>query len=287
MKITNTNRISPLLKTRGEEIDLPYAPKPWVLKQCVHTGMIFLAIPPAYTELSENLAYEVTFKKESEARQKAEPIRYAVSTALKRIRGNLLKRNKTLSLLRGIIGTTQQPRINVLDVGCGWGELLENLLKSLPSSQRFRCVPHGIEISRELSRLSDSKLRPLGGSCLHGSAQDGILRFDDHYFDVIVMASYLEHEASPLPVLIGCRTRLKPNGTILIKVPNYACFNRKFRGSKWCGFRWPDHVNYFTPTTLKAIVREAGLEIVRMSWLDRNPFSDNMYVVVRARKSTR
>lgn len=281
MKTANIYRISPLLEVRGEEIDLPYAPSPWILKQCAHTGVIFLANPPAYTELSDNFAYEVTFKRESEARQKAEPIRYAISTTLKRIRGRLLKRNKTLKLLRSIISTKQEKRINVLDIGCGWGELLENLLKSLPPSLKNRCVPHGIEISRELSRLSDSKLQPLGGRCLHASAQDGILGFEDQYFDVIVMASFLEHEANPLPVLNGCRTRLKPNGTILIKVPNYDCYNRRLRGQKWCGFRWPDHVNYFTPTTLKAIVEASGLEIVRMSWLDKNPLSDNMYAVLR------
>ncbi|WP_151639305.1 class I SAM-dependent methyltransferase [Noviherbaspirillum aerium] len=281
MKTANIYRISPLLEVRGEEIDLPYAPSPWILKQCAHTGVIFLANPPAYTELSDNFAYEVTFKRESEARQKAEPIRYAISTTLKRIRGRLLKRNKTLKLLRSIVSAKQEERINVLDIGCGWGELLENFLKSLPPSLKNRCVPHGIEISRELSRLSDSKLQPLGGRCLHASAQDGILGFEDQYFDVIVMASFLEHEANPLPVLIGCRTRLKPNGTILIKVPNYDCYNRRLRGPKWCGFRWPDHVNYFTPTTLKAIVEASGLEIVRMAWLDRNPLSDNMYAVVR------
>lgn len=279
-------RISPLLTNQGREEDLAYAPAPWVLKKCVETDIIFLANPPAYEELSETYAYEVTFKKESDARKQAEPIRYAFSTMLKRFRSRVLKRNKVLGMLHTLIANSPSPQINVLDVGCGWGELLQNMMTSLPAALRGRVAPHGVEISRELSRLSDDKLRPLGGRCIHASAQDGVLGFDEDYFDVIVMASYLEHEASPLAVLENSRKRLKASGTIIVKVPNFACFNRMLRGPRWSGFRWPDHVNYFTPATLRAIADKAGLDVVRMSTLDTTPFSDNMYALLRAKKST-
>lgn len=278
-------RISPLLSQQGREEDLSYAPAPWVLKKCVETDIIFLANPPAYEELSETYAYEVTFKKESSARQQAEPIRYAFSTMLKRFRARVLKRNKVLGILRKLIAQSTSSRVNVLDVGCGWGELLQTLMLSLPPEQRARVAPHGVEISRALARLSDEKLRPLGGRCVHASAQDGVLRFDEDYFDVIVMASYLEHESSPLAVLENCRQRLRAGGSIIIKVPNFACFNRMLRGPRWSGFRWPDHVNYFTPKTLRAMADKAGLEVVRMTALDITPFSDNMYALLQARRS--
>lgn len=273
-------RISPLLAERRAEELLPYAPPPWILKRCIETGIIFLANPPAYEELSETYAYEVTFKKESKARQEAEPIRYAISTGLKRFRSRVLKRNKTLDLLQQFVTASSSAQINVLDVGCGWGELLENLFQRLPPAIKKRYAPHGVEISRELSRLSDRRLRLLGGSCIHAPAQEGILGFDESYFDIIVMASYLEHEIHPLAVLNHCRTRLKPNGKILVKVPNFDCFNRTLRGKRWCGFRWPDHVNYFTPNTLKAMAEKADLDIARMYMLDKNPFNDNMYAVL-------
>lgn len=274
-------RVSPLLDVKGETIDLPYAPLPWVLKQCTQTGMIFLANPPSYEALSEEFAYEVTFKKESKARRQAEPLRYAFSSALKRLRGQVFKRNKTLRLVRELVRTSNSKLITVLDLGCGWGELLDRLMRSLPSDLATRCLPHGVEISRELARLSDIRLRLHGGRCVHASAQEGIQQFDHRYFDVIVMASYLEHEVNPLPVLQGCRERLKPEGSLFIKVPNYACLNRRLRGAKWCGFRWPDHVNYFTPHTLRAMLDKAGLEIVSMTALDQSILSDNMYAIAR------
>ena len=84
MTIAARLRISPLRAQGGDEIDLPYAPFPWRLKQCRQTGIVFLANPPAYEELSRDFAYEVTFEKETRARKQAEPLRYAISTALKR-----------------------------------------------------------------------------------------------------------------------------------------------------------------------------------------------------------
>jgi SAM-dependent methyltransferase len=278
------NRISPLLSEPGREADLSYAPAPWILKQCLETDIIFLANPPAYEELSETYAYEVTFAKETDARKKAEPLRYAISTGLKRFRARVLKRNKILGMLRDHVDASKSARINVLDVGCGWGELMEKFCQSLPPALMARVAPHGVEISRELSRLSDERLRPFGGRCEHASAHEGILNFDKDYFDVIVMSSYLEHESQPLAVLANSCSRLTAEGVIIIKVPNFDSINRKVRGPRWCGFRWPDHVNYFTPKTLLAMADKAGLEVARMTLLDRNPLSDNMYVVLRRKR---
>ena len=78
----------------------------------------------------------------------------------------------------------------------------------------------------------------------------------------------------------ACRDRLAGDGAVVVKVPNYACLARRFRGRRWCGYRWPDHVNYFTPATLAATARAAGLRVVRMSVMDRNPVSDSLYAVL-------
>lgn len=272
-------RVAPLLLRHGREAPLPYAPPPWQLKRCLETDIVFLANPPAYDAYSEQFAYEVTFAGESAARRRAEPVRYAISTALKRFRARVLKRNKTLRLVRALLAGSPGERVHVLDVGCGWGSLLDELGRTLPPADRARYVPHGIEISRELARISDGKLRPLGGRCVHASALDGLAEFGGDHFDVIVMASYLEHELNPVPVLRQAGVQLHAAGRIVVKVPNFDCWNRRLRGARWCGFRWPDHVNYFTPATLRATVAAAGLRVLR---LDVNPLSDNMYAVLAA-----
>ena len=95
-----------------------------------------------------------------------------------------------------------------------------------------------------------------------------------------MLSCILEHEIAPLPLLRSCRACLAADGRMIVKVPNYACLARHVRGRRWCGYRWPDHVNYFTPATRAATARAAGLRVVRMGIMDRNPLSDSLYAVL-------
>jgi hypothetical protein len=73
---------------------------------------------------------------------------------------------------------------------------------------------------------------------------------------------------------------LTDDGVIVLKVPNFSSLNRVLRSTKWCGFRFPDHVNYFTPETLRRLAEESGFRISRQGLLDCLPFSDTMYAVL-------
>jgi hypothetical protein len=42
--------------------------------------------------------------------------------------------------------------------------------------------------------------------------------------------------------------------------PNHNAINRHISGPKWPGFRYPDHVNYFTFKTLKTDAAKAGFD---------------------------
>ncbi len=161
------------------------------------------------------------------------------------------------------------------------GGLLGIVMDRLPPPLRQRCIPHGIEISTELAQLAQQALTPFNGHCLHASALEGLAQFETEFFDLIVMSSFLEHEIQPLPLLRISAQRLRSGGHIIVKVPNYDSWNRHLRGSRWCGFRWPDHVNYFTPTTLRAMAEAAGFKITRMSLADQFPLSDSLYAVLQ------
>ena len=72
-----------------------------------------------------------------------------------------------------------------------------------------------------------------------------------------MMHSYLEHEVDVLKTLRGSAHCLKPGGKIFVRVPNYNSLNRRIAGGNWCGFRYPDHVNYFTLSSLRAVAEKA------------------------------
>jgi predicted SAM-dependent methyltransferase len=121
----------------------------------------------------------------------------------------------------------------------------------------------------------------LGGQVFQASAIDGTSEFDSGSIDIVAMTSFLEHECRPLELLRRLHAIMNQNGTIVLKVPNFDCWNRKLRRDKWCGFRYPDHVNYFTPKTLRRLSQESGFEMSHQNVLDRFPLSDNMYAVLR------
>jgi SAM-dependent methyltransferase len=258
----------------------PFSRKPWLLKECRGTGLAYMENPPAYAALETEFAFEVMMVRERERRREAEPVWSRLSDFMKVLRRRLLpRRNKFQRLAFEAWDNVGQPaEFRVLDVGCGFGNMLDAMAGAF-AERGVRMVPFGVEISRELHRISSERFAPLGGQVINAPATEGIRRFAAEKFHCALLSSYLEHEVAPGEVLAALRERLVPGGRVLIKVPNFASWNRHFRGARWCGFRFPDHVNYFTPVALRRQVEQAGLDVARMNWSDVFPLSDNMYLV--------
>lgn len=277
-------RPCPLLERLAGSVPLPVAPSPWELRRCMETGFVYLANPPAQDLFREEFAWEVTHERESQRRRRSEPVLNALSGLSKSLRRRFLRQDKMTSLVGRVVreaarGTTAEP-IRIVDVGCAQGSLASRLADRLPPDMAGRLEPIGIEISTHLAGVADKALRARGGRCIHGTGIEGLTKVERGSIHVVVLSCILEHEIEPLPLLRRCRERLSPAGRIVVKVPNYACWSRHLRGGRWCGYRWPDHVNYFTPQTLAAMARGAGLRVVRMTPFDRSPLSDSLYAVL-------
>jgi SAM-dependent methyltransferase len=249
----------------ADAVALPTAPAPWVLKACRQCAFVYLENAPAYAELEEHFAWEKTYTAERARREREEPVLQWVGRRMIALR-SLLPARGLLPLTESLV-----PAGDVLDVGCSDAVMLARLGP--------RHVPHGIELSAALAKRAAEVLAPRGGTVLHASALDGLARFEAGRFAGIWMHSFLEHELRPLEVLKAARRALRPDGRLIMKMPNYASINRHVRGARWCGFRFPDHVNYFTPQSLQQMVRATGLRVVRMNLSDRLPTSDNMWLV--------
>jgi len=275
----NIKRVSPILERETKTELLNLAPEPWKILKCLETGIVFLENPPGYEALKEEFAWEKTYQSEVESKKSAEPLRYKVSSFAKEYRHKVLKRNKVKDLSKKcILKKEDQNNIQLLDVGCAEGGALETIISELPSSFHSKCIPNGIEISAELA--NKAKINAKRGIWVHNNAVNGMLEFQDSFFDVVILSSFLEHEINPLRLLKNTFTKLKDKGNVIIKVPNFDSWNRHLRKEKWCGFRHPDHVNYFTPKTLKHISLRSGFKKFSMGFLDRQPLSDSMYAVL-------
>jgi len=261
------HRVCPICGTDGRDAPaLPYGPPEWPLKQCRACGLVYLERAAAYTEMIENLSWEKTSRTEAGRRATAEPHKQTVSDASKTFRRRILKRDKVSALIAEHFQAGK-----VVDVGCG-----NKVLHGMPA----HFVPIGIEISRELAAKSGKKAARRGGRVICADALSGLRSLQDEDLSGVVMSAYLEHELQPRLVLSETLRALKPGGRVIIKVPNFASWNRVLRGRRWCGFRFPDHVNYFTPGSLRALAQSVGFAIARCRFLDRLPTSDTLLMVL-------
>jgi 2-polyprenyl-3-methyl-5-hydroxy-6-metoxy-1,4-benzoquinol methylase len=276
---SHPSRSSPLLGRPGPSRPLDVAPPPWHVRECLETGLVYLANPPAQEQYREEFAWEVTHADESARRQREEPLVYAASRAFKTFRHRWLKRDKLVDLVGGLARRRPSGPIRLVDIGCSDGDLFRRLVARLPAEVAGRIEPVGIEISTQLAASADRRLRLHGGRCIHAAGIDGLEQLAAGSVHVVILSCVLEHELAPVELLAACRGRLAADGVVVVKVPNYACLARRVRGRRWCGYRWPDHVNYFTPATLAATAARAGLTVTRMRLADRSPLSDSLYAV--------
>lgn len=242
---------------------------PWQLKTCGQCGFFYLENPPGVEALQTDLAWEKTSRDET-ARRKAEtPVATTISAQVKKFRKHVLARRKLYTILSRM--SSPGP---VLDVGCGWGHTLE---ENLPEG----FTPWGIEISMALAQRARTRFEARGGKVFQGDAVTNLRRLEPNTFHAVTLIAILEHVEDPVALLSAVRPVLISGGIVVIKVPNYASLNRRLRGRRWCGLRFPDHVNYFTPESLSRCAARAELEVARFGLLDRQPTSDNMWCVLR------
>ncbi|MGB5871751.1 MAG: class I SAM-dependent methyltransferase [Albidovulum sp.] len=238
-----------------------YSRGEWDVVACDPCGFVYLQNPVTYEALKEDFAWEKAYAASKVEKRGSSPL----SGLNRRIRKALGHRSGR----RGEkVWTRAFGQGRILDIGCG-----DYLRPSKPM------IPYGVELSSELHARVDPLMRARGGYCLHAPGAEGIWQFDAGFFDGIIMSSYLEHETEMRRVLEGAFRAPKPGGAVFIRVPNYASLNRRVMGPKWCGFRYPDHVNYFT---LASLTRVAGLSGFLTKLVNRTTLwvDDNIQVLL-------
>lgn len=248
-----------------------YSQPPWELKHCAQCGLVYLENPPVAEKLESDFAWDKTWSEEHQRRRHSEPVLYYTGRALQSIPKKLFKRDKLVAMVRRYVSPGA-----ILDVGCASG----HTLLRLPPPY----IPYGLDITHE-AQIANERFAARGGRAVQGDAHSVLPQFQDNFFAGILMSSYLEHDPAPRATLELAACVLRPGGRIILKVPNYACWNRTVRGARWCGFRHPDHVNYFTPKLLTRLVESAGLRVARCGFADRLPTSDNLWLIAEKLRS--
>lgn len=238
-----------------------YSSETWHVATCDTCKLTYLRNPVAYDALEEDFAWEKTFEEKKNTSRGSTPF----SPAIRALRARLRLTHKGQHSRMGAWFKNGK----VLDIGCG------NLI-NVPEPM----TPYGIELSRALHAYADAAMRKRGGYCVHGAGAEAVWQFDANMFDGVIMHSYLEHEADLMGVLNGVFRALKPGGAAFVRVPNFGAINRHVVGRKWCGFRYPDHVTYFTLGTLRGAAARAGFTTHLVNRIGL-PVDDNIKALLR------
>lgn len=136
----------------------------------------------------------------------------------------------------------------ILDIGCGDGLFLYSLKK-------LGWETLGVEINKVAAQKAcDRGLKVLNCDLLESS-------FNDDLFDVVRIWSVLEHLHNPAQTLAEIYRILKPDGTLIVQVPNFNSLASRLFKINWSGLDIPRHLYQFSPHTLKQIIEKNNLTV--------------------------
>jgi SAM-dependent methyltransferase len=143
---------------------------------------------------------------------------------------------------------------SVLDVGCATGYFLE-------AAREAGFQPFGVELSEYGAACCREKF---GAGRIHaGTLEDAhFADLPDARFDAIFMSDLLEHVRDPRRTLAQAAALLAPQGCLVITTPHARGALHTLMRRHWLHYK-PEHLYYFTPAALCALLGEAGLADTR------------------------
>ncbi|OYU81363.1 MAG: methyltransferase [Flavobacterium sp. BFFFF1] len=136
-----------------------------------------------------------------------------------------------------LINALGKSKGRLLDIGAGTGEFLLTAKKN-----GWDVV--GIEPNAKAKNTAIAK-----GAQFVNAESD----LDDGDFDIISMWHVLEHVPDVERQISDLSRLVKPNGAVVIAVPNFKSFDAAYYGEYWAAFDVPRHLTHFSKTAVKGL----------------------------------
>lgn len=139
----------------------------------------------------------------------------------------------------------------ILDIGCGTGEFL-NICKNA----KWNVI--GIEPSPDARKMA---IENFG---LDVKEESEIKNLEPESFNIITMWHVLEHVPNLNERIEDLKRLIKPNGVIIIAVPNCESLDAKIYKENWAAYDVPRHLYHFTPKDIESIFKKHDLEMFKI-----------------------
>ena len=147
-----------------------------------------------------------------------------------------------------VLINTEQEKGSLLDIGCGTGDFISAAKKNGWSVM-------GIEPNEEARAKANSKT----DNTVFDTSKLESLSADS--FDVITLWHVLEHLPNLEEQVHLFKKLLKPNGTLIIAVPNHNSFDANYYNEFWAAWDVPRHLWHFSQTSIKNLFGKFQIEL--------------------------
>ncbi|WP_412559593.1 class I SAM-dependent methyltransferase [Winogradskyella sp. MIT101101] len=170
---------------------------------------------------------------------------------------NLLERVyhivRSISLKRKLklINAFKSEDKTLLDIGCGTGDFLE-------TAQNDGWQITGIEPNKNARQIANSKTNNSVFEIDH------LADLEQNTFDVITLWHVLEHLPNLDMHAKLFKRLLKPNGRLVIAVPNFKSYDAKHYQNFWAAYDVPRHLWHFSKTSISKMFQPQNLKVVKI-----------------------
>jgi SAM-dependent methyltransferase len=138
----------------------------------------------------------------------------------------------------------------LLEVGCAYGFFLQE-------AKRYFTVS-GIELAEDAA----AHCRRQGLAVATGTADEA--ERTGGPFDVIVLLDVIEHLPDPHATMVRLARALAPGGVIVLTTGDFASLAARALRSTWRLMTPPQHLWFFTPSSMERLAAGAGLEVASL-----------------------
>jgi 2-polyprenyl-3-methyl-5-hydroxy-6-metoxy-1,4-benzoquinol methylase len=149
-----------------------------------------------------------------------------------------------------LINSFQTEEKNILDVGCGTGDFLLTC-----KNGGWNVI--GVEPNLRARELAISKLNKSNSPIILSDINE----IAAQQFDVITLWHVLEHVPNLKEYILKLKSLLKPNGILVVAVPNYKSFDALYYKKYWAAFDVPRHLWHFSKTSINKLFSKENLKV--------------------------
>jgi len=154
-----------------------------------------------------------------------------------------LVKNHTINRKIDLINSLKKSDKTILDIGCGTGDFLY-------ACEKNNWKIKGIEPSGKARNLASDKLN--SDLSIVADIED-LLKNSKETYDVITMWHVLEHVLNLENYIEQLKALLKPNGTLIIAVPNYKSYDAIYYQKFWAAYDVPRHIWHFSQKAINVL----------------------------------